>query len=706
MKPHFALSLFHDGISLLHSRPSGWVVVDQADPSSNDLPAQMEALVASARSLEGEDLRCKIILPDDQIKYLTISTQGLDIASRSEQALQALEASTPYTADDIVFDMQADGENTHVAAVAKVTLVEAESFVSDNGFVPVSYVARLTEDSPFTTEPCFDSKEEAAAVDAPAPEDAALAETDYTPAADSEEKALEDTGFVSGRRVPTFRTAADDLHILPSGTATGVAEDARPYTASANRKPARVEKAPAGTARARTETERMTVFGMRAGTGLSRGMGPLGIATAVAGVAVLGFIAFAGSALGTNISSFFTLLNAPKPTAQFTAPQQPQNPDNTTVPPPAKAQVELASLERGLSDEDAAVLDALRTPVLNEPTPRTDRTSDEIRAAYAVTGIWPLAPDVPAPPPLIDLNNLYETSIDPIDSNFDAVALPSLESQGNDAPMLALASPAPAGTEFDLDARGFVIPTPQGAVNPDGVQVFAGEPPVRQPRNLPRSDAPGKDLAELLRLSTFRPKARPDNLIESSERASFGGLTRSELGEIRPQLRPASEQETALASASLVPLENGGAQPLLQQNQDLLASATAQAVPVSLRPDARPLNFAAVVERAQSTAVGPATTQVAAARVAPRIVTPSIPSTASVARQATVKNAINLRTVNLIGVYGKPSSRRALVRLENGRYRKVEVGDRIDGGRVSAIGDKELRYQKSGRAIVLKMPKG
>jgi hypothetical protein len=83
-----------------------------------------------------------------------------------------------------------------------------------------------------------------------------------------------------------------------------------------------------------------------------------------------------------------------------------------------------------------------------------------------------------------------------------------------------------------------------------------------------------------------------------------------------------------------------------------------------------------------------------------------MPTSASISREATVKNAINLREVNLIGVYGKPSSRRALVRLENGRFRKVQVGDSIDGGRVSAIGDSELRYQKSGRSIVLKMPKG
>ena len=95
-----------------------------------------------------------------------------------------------------------------------------------------------------------------------------------------------------------------------------------------------------------------------------------------------------------------------------------------------------------------------------------------------------------------------------------------------------------------------------------------------------------------------------------------------------------------------------------------------------------------------------------AASFAPRVVKPKIPSNASVSRQATVKNAINLRKLNLIGVYGKPSSRRALVRMGNGRYRKVEVGDRIDGGRVSAIGDSELRYTKGGRSVVLKMPRG
>ena len=85
---------------------------------------------------------------------------------------------------------------------------------------------------------------------------------------------------------------------------------------------------------------------------------------------------------------------------------------------------------------------------------------------------------------------------------------------------------------------------------------------------------------------------------------------------------------------------------------------------------------------------------------------PSIPTTTTVARAATDQNVISLRQVNLIGVYGTPSNRRALVRLANGRYEKVEVGDRLDGGQVAAIGESELRYLKRGRNIVLKMPRG
>ena len=115
---------------------------------------------------------------------------------------------------------------------------------------------------------------------------------------------------------------------------------------------------------------------------------------------------------------------------------------------------------------------------------------------------------------------------------------------------------------------------------------------------------------------------------------------------------------------------------------------------VALRPQTRPGNIEELAAIARATPIPPPSVE------------PAVPSRTSVARQATVRDAIDLSAINLIGVYGQPSDRRALVRLANGRYRKVEVGDRIDGGRVLAIGESTLRYQKDGRNVTLDMPSG
>ena len=136
-------------------------------------------------------------------------------------------------------------------------------------------------------------------------------------------------------------------------------------------------------------------------------------------------------------------------------------------------------------------------------------------------------------------------------------------------------------------------------------------------------------------------------------------------------------------------------------------SPTAYAVLSSLSPPARPGNFAQVVAKARAApAASAASDSVVVASVAAAPRAPAIPTGASVAQAATVVNAINLSTINLIGVYGSQSDRRALVRLKSGRYVKVEVGDRLDGGLVAAIGPEALIYVKNGRTLTLELPKG
>ena len=208
-------------------------------------------------------------------------------------------------------------------------------------------------------------------------------------------------------------------------------------------------------------------------------------------------------------------------------------------------------------------------------------------------------------------------------------------------------------------------------------------------------------------VARLRPRLRPDTLIESNERAQLGGLSRSELAEVRPRPRPATLAAVALALREPdVPIVNADDEAD-EDEAEARANATEQAIASSLKPLARPRDFSSTVETTRETLrQAPQQVASAAALSAPRSAAPQIPSSASVAQQATVRGAINLRQVNLIGVYGQPSNRRALVRLSNGRYQKVQVGDRLDGGQVRAIGENELSYVKGNRSIVLTMPRG
>ena len=74
--------------------------------------------------------------------------------------------------------------------------------------------------------------------------------------------------------------------------------------------------------------------------------------------------------------------------------------------------------------------------------------------------------------------------------------------------------------------------------------------------------------------------------------------------------------------------------------------------------------------------------------------------------RATIARALDLKQVNLLGVFTRNGRKTALIRLKNGQRKIVQVGDRLDGGRVAAIGKTEVQYVKRGRNITLSLPKG
>lgn len=321
------------------------------------------------------------------------------------------------------------------------------------------------------------------------------------------------------------------------------------------------------------------------------------------------------------------------------------------------------------------------------------------RTTYAATGIWQKIPDGLTPDETAnraDLDDVYVASIDKSDLAHDSIALPDAGRFTTDRIQNALSSPVPANSEFDLDARGLVVATPEGTLNPDGITVYLGRP-VKVPPARPEAP-PSVQEPEPVQIARIRPRPRPADLQDRAERARLGGLNLEELSKVRPRARPDGLQ--AAAPVVEEPVAEPEAEPV-ETTTAALPPATSLAVGSSVLPRARPANFQRLVARAQSTPQPEAPAVQAAAAVAP-----SIPSSASVAREATVANVIDLRKLNLIGISGSASDRRALVRMPSGRIRRVQVGDNIDGGRVTAIDNQRLLYEKRGRNHTLRLPNG
>ncbi len=202
----------------------------------------------------------------------------------------------------------------------------------------------------------------------------------------------------------------------------------------------------------------------------------------------------------------------------------------------------------------------------------------------------------------------------------------------------------------------------------------------------------------------FLPRMRPDGFTEYVERLKFGGRTLAELASLRALPRPASAQQLAASSAEPSAVTIGSASSAPGMRPDNFDAVVA-AVDTQRRLEAAAQARRALEDarrNAQAALVADAEPELPQDDVTSR----GTPSRSTVATRATIPNAIRLNEVNLVGVYGTTNDRRALVRLPSGRYVRVRVGDRVDGGRVARITESELFYQKGNRTVSLSVPRG
>ena len=154
MKPNFALTLSFEGIGLLHRAFPGWHLVGEIDLDNSDLLGDLNRLREKAIALDPSGLRSKLVIPNDQIKYLNFDPKDSPPEDLPDLVAQELDGATPYALSDLAHDWVENDGTIWVAAVARETLNEAEAFAKEHQFNPVSFVATPKSDE-YPAEPFF-----------------------------------------------------------------------------------------------------------------------------------------------------------------------------------------------------------------------------------------------------------------------------------------------------------------------------------------------------------------------------------------------------------------------------------------------------------------------------------------------------------------------------------------------------------------------
>ena len=166
--PEFAMSFTQEAVLLERHDGRDWLPLGQARVGGGNLGATLNALRVEAGGAPGQS-DTVLVIPDDQILYTTLTVPVG--AETGAVVARALEAMTPYQADELAFDWcpaeTGDIETLRVAAVARRTLDEAEEFARAQGFFATGFVAR-PGDARFDGQPDF-GPSRAAAHDAAIP---------------------------------------------------------------------------------------------------------------------------------------------------------------------------------------------------------------------------------------------------------------------------------------------------------------------------------------------------------------------------------------------------------------------------------------------------------------------------------------------------------------------------------------------------------
>lgn len=682
-----SLDLDHDGIRLLSQGEDGstaWRVEGTVALDASDLAAEMAALRAKAQALAGETAPVRLVLPRSQVLYAAIPC-GDAIA---EAVADYLVDRTPYAIEELEFDFEVVSDTVQIAAVAKETIAEAVEFARANRFLVLGLTSAPPEGA-FPRRPVFSQvthrkplvlSEPVGAAPSVLQLAAGLGMRVFGAVGKTALAVMERTSALRPVLLRAVKTAAGPASAHARPLAVGMAGLAAVVAGLAwwsLRDPDPLTRSGAGDVIVDLRGLNGTIEPTSDEPPLLGGtIGPAPPSASPGAIPAVS-LAFepaptvtatspdAGSTFEELVARFAYLPLSQVPGREET-PVRVALPLFPSVTPPLAgrplADIAFASLgEAPAASEPIAHASGpdVRRVVPRTPVGLTDITPDGL----------PEALDVPLERPSTGVMADIALALSDFGADVSQGAVrggPVLERPGNDSGLVSRETGADAAVRVRLmrpagpipfGSRGLVNPTIEGTVNPYGNLVFASAPAVISPPR-PGSEPPvavpalaGVDPAVL-------PFPRPQSQLEAVERGVQD-----------------ADDETIAEEAPVVA-------ELTMPDEVVVAS---------LIPRARP-------ERSAAAVAVPA----AATRLAPP--SPTIPPSANVAREATITDGLHLGRLNLIGVYGASSNRRALVRLPSGQFIKVKVGDRIDGGEVAAIRTNSLLYRKGSRTLSLALP--
>lgn len=710
MSSRWGFDLSMSAVRLMRREGGHWQEIASENIDGADIEDRLMAMVNQIEN----GAPVELFLPRDQILYTDVK---LDTETPSQaDVLAAMDGRTPYALDELEIDWEmSEPGSARVAAIARDTLDEAAAFAEARGLA-VSGFSSLADVEDFPRHPDFGHTAIEASEDEPEAAAPAFSTTRETVSTDplllSGALPNENDPVVRvDEPTPVMQVKAKELPPLDPGTPirpVSTPPRVRTDIAAGTLSGAAASLTPPGPSiqvrsHGSKSWQTLAVFAVAAAL-------TIGIA-----IIVWSVVPLAPGGSDTTPSDATESQPAPEATEQSLAvPETPDLPQPTVFTP----DVTLAKAEPAGTTPD---LPTSYAPAISRGA-ILGLTGAVPDANFSFASVAPLDARPASLASLLSVNpiqgldgsedtaetslEIYLASIEHSDLASDAIALPDPRQFSASGLPTLTAPPADASAKESEIAS--VDPTAP-VTEPELPTSVADEPETAQPTP-PIEEDVGPKAAELrptelaAALPDRAPRRRPGDFSEKIERQSLGGYTRDELAKISPRPRPESAQIVARIDRPS-------------------AEASELAVATSSNPRSRPGNFATLVTAARektreqelaafatpdtSAAIEAALADDAEPEPRPQATQNlSIPTTASVARQATVENAIRLNRVNLVGVYGVPSDRRALIRLPSGRYVKVKVGDRVDGGTVAQIGDTELIYRKGGRLVSLELPKG